>query len=292
MNKQNSGLGRGLDSLLPPLDPAAGQPAAEGQLQRVPVDLISPDPEQPRREFDPDRLRELADSIAQNGLVQPLLVSRQGDQQFQIIAGERRWRAALQAGLERVPVIELQLSETEARVFSLVENIQREDLNPLEEARAFRDLLENSGWNQQQLADSVGKSRSAIANRLRLLELPEPVQKALLAGQITAGHARALLGLELRQVKQLLQKLLDEALSVRQVERLANRFKQAASRPAKKTKKPPQPSYRELEVELEKALGASVEIKSSDRKSGHIRIHFSDPGEFELLQERLTSLQL
>ncbi len=289
----NSGLGRGLDALLP----EAGEDEIDGKFKKVPVDLLEPNPDQPRQHFGRQELEELVASIEEQGVIEPLLVRplSESDQVYELVAGERRWRAAVQAGLERVPVIVRELSDQRALTLSLVENIQREDLNPIEEAEAYRRLMGEQEWGQQQLAEAVGKSRSAVANRLRLLELPEEVQEALQEGEISAGHARPLTSLDEESAVKLMEKIKSRGLSVRQVEQTVSRLKEKEEEPEEETEeeKPrPQPEFRELEAELEASIGAPVEIQTEDRKSGQILIHFNNPEEFELLRDRIKNLDL
>ncbi len=287
----NSGLGRGLDSLLPE---EKNQPQEPEGLRKVPVDLITPNPDQPRENFEPEKLEELTNSIAEQGLIEPLLARPGDEEEFILIAGERRWRAACQAELEKVPVIIRNFSEEEALAVSLVENIQRENLNPLEEARAYQQLMEKQDCGQKEVARAVGKSRSAVANRLRLLNLPETAREALEAEEISAGHARVLLGLEPEAARKVVEQIKQKQLNVRQTEKLVTKLKESETEETEtKTEKPePEAHFEELEAELEESIGAPVNIKSSDRKSGHIRIHFNNPDEFELIKDRLKDIEI
>lgn len=288
-----SRLGKGLDDLLPQSDERK-----EGELHDLPVDDIVPNPRQPRDRFDPDRLEELTQSIQKQGVVEPIVVRphQEEDARFMIVAGERRWRAAQQAQLERIPGIVRDVEPEKAYLLSLVENLQRENLSPLEEARAYRRLLDEEGLSQQQAARALGKSRSAVANRVRLLNLPDRVLEALEEGSISAGHARALLGAPEGERTRLLEVVLREELSVRQTE---SRIAEAASRPdddpepadadEATTAPDPTPGFRELEGELESSIGAPVRIESEDRKKGRIIIEFSSPDEFDRLRDRFRA---
>jgi ParB family chromosome partitioning protein len=205
-----TGLGRGLGALIP---------SAASGLREIPVEAVRPNPNQPRSHFDPDDLDELAQSIREHGILQPVLVSEQPDGTYQLITGERRWRSAQMAGLNTLPAIVKEVSSQASLEMALVENIQRRDLNPLEEALAFRQLLDEHGLTQDQLAQRLGKSRVSVTNTLRLLQLPPAVQDALGAGTITEGHARAILAAGTEPARlALLQEVLTEHLSVRETE--------------------------------------------------------------------------
>ncbi|MGD2044541.1 MAG: ParB/RepB/Spo0J family partition protein, partial [Acidimicrobiia bacterium] len=190
--KRKAGLGRGLEALIPTESDTSERPAT---YLEIPVDDIKPNPDQPRSRFDDESLEELAASIVEVGVLQPVVVSRDDDGGLYLIAGERRWRAARRAGLSSIPAVVRGATGATTLVEALVENVQRQDLTPLEEAHAYKQLLENSGMNQEQVAERVGKSRPAISNTLRLLQLPGPVQSLIDSGALSAGHARALLGL-------------------------------------------------------------------------------------------------
>ncbi|MEA4823999.1 MAG: ParB/RepB/Spo0J family partition protein [Clostridiaceae bacterium] len=225
------GLGRGLGALL---GSDAGEAAPESAVHTLRVSDIEPNPKQPRRDFDEEALQALADSIRDNGLLQPLLVRRVGNG-FQLIAGERRWRAARRAGLLELPAIILEADDRRMTELALIENLQREDLNPLEEAESYRVLTEEFGLSQAEAAQKVGKSRPAVANAIRLLSLPDDVRAMLRDGRLSAGHARALLTLEDTQmIRELATRVADNSLSVRQTEKLAAAWKAAAEKPKKK----------------------------------------------------------
>ncbi|RLA92967.1 MAG: chromosome partitioning protein ParB [Deltaproteobacteria bacterium] len=260
---KRSGLGKGLDALLRGLE---GEGEAEVFLCEV--EELSPNPFQPRRDLGEEALEELARSIEQKGLLQPLLVRRKGEG-YEIIAGERRWRAAQRAGLKRVPVILKEASDQEVLEMALVENLQRQDLNPLEEAEAYKRLMEEFGYTQEEVARRVGKDRSSVANTLRLLKLPPEVKEALREGRITAGHARALLAAGSPQEQlRLYQKVLREGLTVRDVER------EARSRgTARRATEAYDPDTEALLEELRHLLKTQVRI-SYQRGKGKLEIEF------------------
>lgn len=286
----NKGLGRGLDSLLPPKN------KKEAELKRIPVDEIEPNPQQPRKNFNPERLAELTESIRKQGVIEPVVVRPPDDGKYLLVAGERRWRAACQAQLDTIPAIVRDLNEKEALTIALVENIQRENLNPIEEARAYRRLLKQQDWNQQQLATAVAKSRSAIANRMRLLDLPVVVKKSIEEGSLSAGHARALLGLkDENDIIDLTKKIKSRGYSVRQTEQAVRKLNKSKEepKPEKKEKETQPPThYQHLEAELEESIGAPVEIESKNRRKGHIKIYFNDPDEFEQLRDKLKNVRM
>jgi ParB family chromosome partitioning protein len=227
MTARKTGLGKGLGALIPTDEgtPAAGVPTASTQgLIQVPLSSITPNPHQPRLPIREDDIRDLADSIREHGVIQPLVVALVGDG-YQLIAGERRWRASRQAGLAQVPVVVKDVTPNEMLELALVENIQRSDLNPLEEAHAYQQLTEEFGLTQGQVAKRVGKSRTAITNTLRLLKAARHVQEALLEDRISEGHARALLGLEASEQDTALKTVLERSMSVRQIEELVSTFR-------------------------------------------------------------------
>ena len=265
MSKKTRGLGRGLDALLP---------KTGGHPTRLPLALIRPNPEQPRRRFDEAALAELAASIAKQGLLQPLLVRPRGEG-YELVAGERRFRAAQLAGLSEVPVVVRELDDRTALELALVENLQREDLSPIEEAQGYQRLLE-MGHTQAEIAEAVGKARSTVANALRLLQLDEASQEALAEGRISAGHARALLMAPPGERPQLLQRIAGEGLSVRQAERLASRPKKTSPRRA---------AYAELARDLERQLGFKVRFSGEGR--GRLEIFYYSEEELDAILERL-----
>jgi ParB family transcriptional regulator, chromosome partitioning protein len=258
------------------------------------VRAIAPNPRQPRTQFDEQTLRELADSIREHGLIQPLIVKRTSEDQFTLIAGERRWRAALLAGLETVPVVVKDVAPQQMLELALVENVQRADLNALEEAQAYKHLSEEFGLTQDQIAQRVGKSRVAVANTLRLLKLPEAIKARLADGLITEGHARALLTITDGAVQhRLLSQIVKNGLSVRQTEELVRRLLEdqpAARRPQPGTLHPrgSGADTRALEERMRRALGTKV-ILSRSKKGGTIVIHFYSEEELDAIYRRIVS---
>lgn len=276
------GLGRGLDELIP-----TGGAGAVG-LRQVPIDAIRPNPHQPRTNISPASLTELADSIREHGVIQPLIVTRVVDGSYQLIAGERRWRASRLAGLAEVPVIVKEATPQDMLALALVENIQRADLNPLEEALAFQHLVEDFGLSQGEVAQRVGKSRSAVANLLRLLSASAAVQQALLDGEITEGHGRALLGLASDELQAAaLSRVLQKQLSVRETEALVRHMRAIEEAPAASRREPEDPQIRALEERFCEALGTRVRLKHNKRQ-GHVVIYYYSDEEFQALYQRLT----
>jgi len=277
LSPRKAGLGRGLEALIPTV--ASGETP---EFLQVRVDEIEPNPQQPRSRFDEERLDELSASILEVGVLQPVIVTS-GEEGYVLIAGERRWRAAQRAGLETIPAVVRETAADDTLVEALVENVQRQDLTPLEEAHAYRQLLENYGMTQDQVADRVGKSRPAVSNTLRLLQLPGPVQTMVDAGALTAGHARALLGLDDKKYAiHLAEKAASEGWSVRQVED-AVRTRREMEDPA--DAKPQVRQLRPVElIELEKRLGdhldANVKISYRNEK-GKVEIRFGSIAELE-----------
>lgn len=252
----------------------------------VPVAAISPNPRQPRQRQDPESLRELADSIGEHGLLQPLVVTQAADSlpgapRYQLIAGERRWMAAKMAGLNRVPVVIKEASPQGTLEMALVENIQRADLNPLEEAQAYQQLADEFGLTQEQIAARVGKSRVSVTNTLRLLRLSDSLKQALLSGDISEGHARALLALESDDLQeQALRMVVRHGLNVRQTEELARRLQ---SPPKKQEPAPPlSPEAKALQAQLEGVLGTRVQL-TRGKKGGKLVIHFYSEEELEAI---------
>jgi ParB family chromosome partitioning protein len=232
------------------------------------INDIEPNRDQPRRVFDEKALEELAKSIKENGVLQPLLVRPMRDGSYQLVAGERRWRASRMAGLHEVPVTVREMTDEEASVFALIENLQREDLNPVEEAEGLKSLIESYGFTQEEAADRVGKSRTAVTNTLRLLKLPSPVLQMLGDGKITAGHARALLGLdEEKEMLRIAETTVAQELSVRQVEKMVKYANQGEKAKPKKRDKKRDKYYDEVEIALTNVLGRKVKIYLSP--SGH-----------------------
>ncbi len=280
---KRSGLGKGLDALIPGSESGVGG----AQVRQVDVDRIIPNPRQPREHFDPEKLAELAASIREHGIIQPLVVTPGPEGQYILIAGERRLQAARQAGLRRVPVIERETTDQQRLELALIENVQRADLNPLEEAEAYRHLAEEFGLSHEQIAQRVGKSRTAVTNTLRLLQAARKVREAVLHGQISEGHARALLGLPSEAAQEAaLQTVLREGLSVRQTEALVRKL--SGQRTGRKPRRQPSPDLQALEERLQAALGTRVTLRHG-RKGGSLTIHYYSEEELEALLARLLA---
>ena len=273
------GLGRGLDALL------AGDDSAKKEQQRsLPVTALQPGKYQPRTQMDKVSLDELAASIRAQGLMQPILVRPVAQDRYEIIAGERRWRAAQLAGLAEVPTLIRDIPDENALAMALIENIQRENLNPLEEALGLQRLVDEFSLTHQQAADAVGRSRPAASNLLRLLALAQPVQDMLMAGEIDMGHARALLPLALALQVQLAQRIAQKGLSVREAERLVQR---EMSPPSVRVAPKPDRDLLRLQEELSDTLGATVAIKTNRKGAGKMTIDFSDLDQLEGILIRL-----
>lgn len=278
-------LGRGLDALIPGAPKPAMLPeigVVEPEQRQVTIDSIRANPRQPRTEFDETALHELAASIRMQGIIQPLLVRPDGDGGYELVAGERRLRAARLAGLREVPIVVREVSDRESLELALIENIQRNDLSPLEEAAAYQRLVDDYGHTQEQIATRVGKSRPAVANTLRLLRLPEAIKQDIARGRLTAGHARVLLSIEspeaqLRAARQILAR----QLSVRDTEKIAN----GGREPERSA--PRDPHRGALERELAAALGTRVRILPRG-KGGKIEIEYYSSGELQGLADRLS----
>ncbi len=277
------GLGRGLDALL-----AGSDARAEDELRSLPVDRLKPGKYQPRTHMDQASLAELAASIKAQGVMQPILVraidSTPGAERYEIVAGERRWRAAQLAGLGDVPVLVRRIPDEQALEMALIENIQRENLNPLEEAQGLLRLIDEFGLTHQQAADAVGRSRPAASNLLRLLQLSAPVQELLMTGKLDMGHARALLPLNGAQQVAVAQRVIQHGLSVREAERLVQQIIQP---PKPAAEQPVDRDLLRLQEEISDRLGAAVAIRSSKKGSGKITIEFSDLDQLEGILGRL-----
>jgi len=276
MVAKKRGLGRGLDALLPKKVKAA---PPETGLEEVPIEFIQPGKYQPRTYFAEESIAELSDSIKAQGVIQPIILRPIGDDRYEIIAGERRWRAAQHAGLEKVPAVIRKVDDESALAMSLIENIQREDLNPLEEATALQRLIDDFQFTHQEVADAVGKSRSAVTNTLRLTHLAPPVAEMLVAGDLEMGHARALLTLEVSGQVEIAKQVVARGLNVRQTEELVR----AAGKTAPITgAKPGQDAdTRRLEQNLGQTLGQPVQIKHTKKGSGKLVINYSSLDELD-----------
>lgn len=291
MAAPSRGLGRGLESLIPT---SVKQQAAPAAPQVVPIVQIRANQYQPRKRFNEDSLRELSESIKGSGLLQPLVVTpiedgSQNGEKYELIAGERRWRASKMAGLIDVPIIIKRVSDREKFQLALIENIQREDLNPIEEAVAFKKLMEEFQLTQEELAKTMSKSRVVIANTLRLLNLPDNLQNAVADGTISAGHARNLVSISDEAMqKEVAQKILSEGITVREVEKIVSDWKGAITdgKIARAPRKDPE--IRNLEESLQQILGTKVEIKASGQGrsvKGNVKIAFYSLEDFERLVE-------
>ena len=285
--KANKGLGRGLDALL------GSSSGATEQVTSLPIQKVEPNPLQPRKLFDEEELQVLSDSIAQHGIIQPLTVRKAENGFYQIIAGERRWRAARMAGLRTVPVVVIDADDRTVMELALVENLQRQDLNPMEEAMGFRQLMDEYGLTQEQVSEKVSKSRSAVANALRLLSLPSNIAQLVTDGKLSAGHARAILVLKnQRDQDKAAQKIMSLELSVRQAETLCKNLAKAAEEEEKPIK--PQPLevdyVAECEKTLSKYLNRGVKITRGKRK-GKFELEFYGDDDLQRLYEALQTMK-
>ena len=286
--KRKSGLGRGLDSLF---EDTTGLVTSDAdQVQTLPLREIEPDRDQPRKVFEENALAQLAESIAQHGMLQPIAVRSNPAGGYKIIAGERRWRAARMAGLTEVPVVIREVTDQQAMELALIENLQREDLDPVEEAMGYRRLLDEYGMTQEKAAERVGKSRPAVANALRLLALPEDLLEMVADGRLTAGHARAVLTLKSeKQQRDAAQKIASLQLSVRQAELMCRSM--AREKPPEEPKKVLEVDYiAECEKHLSRRLGRGVKITNGKRK-GHLDLEFYGPDDLQQLLDALEQLQ-
>ena len=275
-------LGKGLSALIPDTHELEDSGA---RFFQCPVEDIQPNPYQPRQSFSSKELEEMVSSVREKGIITPLLVSKTEDG-YQLIAGERRWRAAQKAGLERVPVVVREATPTESLELALIENIHRKDLNPIEEALAYRKLLDETGVTQDALAQRLGRERSSMTNLLRLLKLPVFIQKDLIDGRLHMGHARVLAGLGTREAqKALREKIIEKGLSVRQAEKMAKSRKPHGR--SKKKDSEVEYYFRSLEEDLKRALGTKVDIKKVG-KGGHIVVYFYSDEELDRLLELLA----
>ena len=302
MAGKRNGLGKGLDSLIPNKtvkEESASQQKVSKEKQEknvgsgeilVKINEVEPNREQPRKEFDEDSLMELADSIRQFGILQPLLVQKKKDY-YEIIAGERRWRAAKLAGIKDVPIIVKNYTDQEIVEISLIENIQRENLNPIEEAQAYKRLLNEFSLKQDEVAERVSKSRTAVTNSMRLLKLDERVQQMIIDDMISTGHARALLAIEDKEQQYILaNKVFDEKLSVRDTEKLVKELK----KPKKEKEKPVIQNafvYEDLEERIKSIIGSKVHVNHKANGKGKIEIEYYSDNDLERIFELLMSIQ-
>ena len=280
MDKKTT-LGKGLNALFPDISSVMEEQSREGIPTLLDIDAIHPNPYQPRKNFDPEKIEELAASLRSTGIIQPLVV-RKGSDGYEVIAGERRWKAAIKAGLEKVPVIIKDVSDDQVLKISLIENIQRENLNPVEEAEAYHRLIEDFHLLQETVGEVVGKNRSTITNALRLLKLPEEIKKDLASGKISPGHARAILVLDNNAKRLMLyREIIKKELSVRQAEELVKNKKEQKLLPAHKKEPIEIKSIRE---NLQRVLGTQVKVVRRGKK-GKIEIFFFSDDDFERILE-------
>jgi len=290
--RKKGGLGKGIDSMIPimEIEEIKEEKPKKGEPFLMDIHQIEPNREQPRKLFDEESLAELADSIRQYGVLQPLLVQKKEDY-YAIIAGERRWRAARLAGLKKIPVVIKELSRQEGMEISLIENIQRQDLNPVEEARAYQMLIQEFGLKHEDLAERVSKSRTAITNSMRLLKLDEPVLDMVIRGDLSQGHARALLAFDDKEKQcHVAQMIIDKNLSVRDTEKLVKTLLNPPA-PREKRELPGQAIYRDMERKLKDQLGTKVAISRRDENQGKIEISYYSVEELERIIEILEKVQ-
>ena len=294
MATRKGGLGKGLDSLIADKVGTSNEKTDAKNEVMVNINKVEPNKEQPRKNFDEDALLELSESIKQFGVLQPLLVVDRKDY-YEIIAGERRWRAAKMAGLKKVPVIIKDLTEQEIVEISLIENIQRENLNPIEEAIAYKRLLNEFNLKQDEVAERVSKSRTAVTNSMRLLKLCDKVQQMVIDDMISTGHARALLGITDEEKQYTLaQKIFDEKISVRDTEKLVKKMQKQKNVPAKEVnpeKKKLDAVYQEAEEKMKTILGTKVIINQKDSMKGKIEIEYYSPDELTRIYELIESIK-
>ena len=295
MATKKRGLGAGLDNLIPNMGLDMVEEIKKDNVSRetfVSINDIEPNRFQPRTRFDEDSLHELADSIKQYGIIEPLIVQKK-DKRFEIVAGERRWRAARIAGLKKVPVVVKEFAENEIFTIALIENLQREDLNPIEEAMAYQKLIQDLNLKQEEVAEKVSKSRTAITNSMRLLKLDQRVQQMLVDEMISEGHGRALVSIaNLEEQFNVAMKVFDEKLSVRETEKLVKKLQENKKQLEKESsteqkEKDDSFIYRNLEEKLKQALGTKVEIKKKAKNAGKIEIEYYSIEELERIVELL-----
>ncbi|WP_035765572.1 ParB/RepB/Spo0J family partition protein [Butyrivibrio sp. NC2002] len=288
------GLGKGLDALIAPAPKTSSkkteEKVEEGQVVIVNITKVEPNREQPRKTFDEDKLIELSDSIKQHGIINPLIVQDRGDH-YEIIGGERRWRAAKKAELKEVPVIIKNLTEEEIAEYALIDNIQREDINPIEEALAFKKLIDDFHYTQDVVAEKVSKSRVAITNSLRLLKLCEAVRQMVIDGKLSTGHARALISIEDPEEQlRIAEKVFDEKMNVRDTEKLVKNLgkeSKARKKTESHTNESVEAAYRELEDRCTQATGTKVSISTKGDGVGKLEIEFYSTDDLEKITQRL-----
>ncbi|RLD07109.1 MAG: stage 0 sporulation protein J [Chloroflexota bacterium] len=286
MPKKRPGLGKGLESLLISTEPSSAAAEEKSGVIQLPITAIDANPRQPRTRFDTDNLKELAASIREHGIIQPLVITKDEAENYTLIAGERRLKAAKMAGLEKVPVILRKASEQERLEVALIENVQRTDLNSLETAAAYEQLSQEFGLSHEEIGQRVGKNRTTVTNTLRLLELPPVVQQALRNDSISSGHARALLSLPTTQSQAAaLQTILTKGLNVRQTEALVKKLK-GQKAPSEPKKNLLAPELKEIENRLQSSLGTKVRLNSGSQGKGTITIHYYSDEELDALIDR------
>jgi ParB family chromosome partitioning protein len=299
MAAKKNGLGKGLDSLIADKVNKPAEPKKTEKLDpesgavMMDINKVEPNRDQPRKKFDEDALLELSESVKQFGVLQPLLVQKRDDY-YEIIAGERRWRAAKKADLKEVPVIIKQLTDQEIMEISLIENIQREDLNPIEEAQAYKRLLTEFNLKQDEVAERVSKSRTAVTNTMRLLKLSDKVQQMVIDEMLTTGHARALIGIENpEQQYTIAQKIFDEKLSVRDTEKLIKNLQNEKKNDTDTKKIDPklEAIYRDLEEQMKRILGTKVAINPKDEKRGKLEIEYYSQDELDRIIDMIRTIQ-
>jgi ParB family chromosome partitioning protein len=302
-NDPRKALGKGLHSLLPsrtaasanapvPVAPPAAVPAPvqEGDVQRLPVTQVAPNPNQPRRDFDAAALLELTQSIERDGVIQPIIVRKIGPGEYQIIAGERRWRAATAAGLKEIPVIVRTANDQQVLELAIVENIQREDLNPIELALAFHRMAAELGLSHEQIGHKTGKERTTITNSVRLLQLPPEIQNLIAARQLSAGHARALLKIEHEDLQKIIaRRCIDEGWSVRQIEQFTRPSSPDPTPKPRKPADPLDPNVKAALSEMERVLGTKVRIVESAKGKGRIEIEYYSADDLSRLYDLITA---
>ena len=294
MNEKKRGLGRGLNALIntgPDIEvKEKSKDNNDNKEVFVNISLVEPNRNQPRKEFDKEALSELAASIKQYGILQPIMVQKNGDM-YEIIAGERRWRAAKEAGLKEVPVIVRDYDKQKIMEISIIENIQRENLNPIEEAMAYQCLMEEYGLKHDELADKVSKNRSTITNSMRLLRLSENIQQMIIDGKISTGHAKVLLSVENKEEQEkIAAKLISKSLSVRELEKLVKKYIKPRKKKENKETIDYSLFYKEYEDKLKDILGTKVQINTKDKNKGRIEIDYYSAAELERIVELLITI--
>ncbi len=294
MNEKKRGLGRGLNALIntgPDIEvKEKSKDNNDNKEVFVNISLVEPNRNQPRKEFDKEALSELAASIKQYGILQPIMVQKNGDM-YEIIAGERRWRAAKEAGLKEVPVIVRDYDKQKIMEISIIENIQRENLNPIEEAMAYQCLMEEYGLKHDELADKVSKNRSTITNSMRLLRLSENIQQMIIDGKISTGHAKVLLSVENKEEQEkIAAELISKSLSVRELEKLVKKYIKPRKKKENKETIDYSLFYKEYEDKLKDILGTKVQINTKDKNKGRIEIDYYSAAELERIVELLITI--